>query len=251
MLIVASFGPLDLFETSGTAGRAFAVLLLIALFVLAYLLKIKTVLVVLAALIVTRTMLSPLARRWIPVLVVTFVIIACSFVNTLSVRKVLQDVESVQYRLETVPFSLYVAMRHPLFGLGVWAPREDLAKEAPLHFMELGRFCHYVRIVRTADVLYVTIMADLGFPALVVYVAMLVGLFGRLAGPGVRGEWGLGFSSRALLMTLGACHLHFFTYDGLYHPHIAWAVFMLWGLVPRPDDDGALRLSPDGDTPAC
>jgi len=155
----------------------------------------------------------------------------------------------VSYRVESYPFSWHIAKQHPFLGNGLRASRQEYLDGYTLK-SSLGHrraFVRNLRRVTSSENVFLTFMADLGFPFLVLYVlsvgAVFAGAIRRVGGAGAVRNHRLLY---ALILSLSAVVLHCLTTDDLLVPHVNWFFHVLLGMVsvaggqesPGPGDDG-------------
>jgi hypothetical protein len=89
-----------------------------------------------------------------------------------------------------------------------------------------------VRRVVNSENIFLTFMAELGFPFLIIYFLsigyLLVQLVKQARLPVSPGS----LNPLALLLPIGAGLLHFLVLDGLLHPQISWFFHVLIGMIP-------------------
>ncbi|MFC1896692.1 O-antigen ligase family protein [Thermodesulfobacteriota bacterium] len=145
-----------------------------------------------------------------------------------------KDHISVAYRVENLPFSWRIAQEHPLLGAGLWAPRERYLEGYEVRYPHLTpeRFAQWAMEYRTAENTFVTFLADLGVPFVLLYSFALFGLMWRLVSHTVRGAPEDARHCLSLLLPVIACFLHLQVYEGLFQPQISWFFHLLLGLAP-------------------
>ena len=141
--------------------------------------------------------------------------------------------ESVAYRVENVRFSWHLALEHPWFGIGLWAPREPYLKDYKITYPFLTKkdFSAWTTKLKTSENNFLTFMADLGFPFIFLYSSAILVILGRLIGRALQPSSGAVFPALALLLPLMGEILHMQVYDGLFHPQVSWFFHILLGLA--------------------
>lgn len=141
--------------------------------------------------------------------------------------------ESVAYRLENVRFSWHLAREHPWFGIGLWASREAYLQDYEIKYPYLTKedFSAWTRKLKTSENNFLTFMADLGFPFILLYSGVVLVILGRLTGQALQSPAGAVFPPLALLLPLGGEILHLQVFDGLFHPQVSWFFHILLGLA--------------------
>ena len=141
--------------------------------------------------------------------------------------------ESVAYRVENVRFSWHLAWEHPWLGIGLWASRESYLKDYETKYPHLTKedFSAVTRKLKTSENNFLTFMADLGLPTLLLYSSAVIVILGRLTGQALQVPVGAVFPPLALLLPLMGEILHLQVFDGLFHPQVSWFFHILLGLA--------------------
>jgi hypothetical protein len=141
--------------------------------------------------------------------------------------------ESVAYRLENVRFSWHLAREHPWFGIGLWASREGYLRDYEIKYPYLTKedFSAWTRKLKTSENNFLTFMADLGLPFILLYSGVVLVILGRLTGRALQAPAGAVFPPLALLLPLVGEILHLQVFDGLFHPQVSWFFHILLGLA--------------------
>jgi hypothetical protein len=156
--------------------------------------------------------------------------------------------ESVAYRTESLFFTWHLAVHNPVFGVGLWAPRDRFLAEyqARYPYVDKQRFIEWTHKFRTSENNYLTFLCDLGFPFALLYFGSVVLIGWRLFCAALKPAEGSVFPALALLLTVVGEAVHFLVYEGLFHSQISWFFHMVLGLsvgaVPQSSVPwGALR----------
>lgn len=141
---------------------------------------------------------------------------------------------SVAYRIESIYFSWHIASMHPFLGLGLWAPRDELAQkyEPRYHYVPKENFLQWTNELRTSENTILTFMADTGFPFTILYVTAIAILYSMLFRMVIRPPVGFLFHPLVLFLPLTGMILHLQVVDGLFHPQVSWFFHVLLGLIP-------------------
>ena len=125
--------------------------------------------------------------------------------------------ESVAYRVENVRFSWHLALEHPWFGIGLWAPREPYLQDYEIKYPFLTKkdFSAWTTRLKTSENNFLTFMADLGFPFIFLYSSAILVILGRLIGRALQPPSGAVFPALALLLPLMGEILHLQVYRRL------------------------------------
>jgi hypothetical protein len=175
-----------------------------------------------------------LRLRYLLALFLTLLLIITYFFLHSPSSRMGKEAEPVYYRLENYAFSWSIAVRHPLVGIGLRAPREEFLKDYKVKYPYVPRekFAGSVKGITTSDNIFLTFMADLGFPFLLLYsfslIVLLVHLVRRVVAPSSAAV----LPPLALLLPISAGLLYFQVYDGLLFPQISWFFHILLGLIP-------------------
>jgi O-antigen ligase len=202
-----------------------------------YLNVIRTTLVIPLVLAVEAAWGRALRWRWVALLAIPMLTAAAYLAAHVPAIRTGKGSESVYYRVENYRFSLHLALKHPWFGIGLRAPRDDFLKDYELKYPFVSReqFAASVRRIRTSENIFLTFLAEVGLPFTLLYVCALVVLLRRLLrrvrAPGPAAV----IPPLALLLPLTAALLHFQLLDGLFHPQISWFFHVLLGLI-RPEE---------------
>ncbi len=140
--------------------------------------------------------------------------------------------ESVAYRIENLRFSWHLVLEHPWFGIGLWAPREPYLKDYEIKYPYLTKedFSAWTTKLKTSENNFLTFMADLGFPFILLYSSVVIAILGRLMSQALQSPAGAVLPPLALFLPLAGEILHFQVFDGLFHPQVSWFFHILLGL---------------------
>jgi hypothetical protein len=163
-------------------------------------------------------------------LLTVFAAICFAFLNP---KQLNREHISVAYRVESLFFSIDIAGKHPWLGNGLWAPRLSLLENYTLYypFLSKEQFTEWTADQRTSENLYLTFLADLGIPFVILYFGSLLYVLLRLISLSLNRASNTVFHPVAIFLPLlGEC-LRFLFVDDLFYPQINWFFHMLWGLV--------------------
>jgi len=156
--------------------------LLCGSYVVFYLTNLRSAMLVPVALAVVALGMRTLRPKQFLALVVPMVLIFAAFVPYLPQWKVGLEYEPAYYRVENFPFSWHIAMKHPFFGIGLRAPRdqylEDYEKWYP--YVTKEKFAHSVKTIVTTENTFLTFMTDLGIPFTLLYTFSVLMLLVKL-----------------------------------------------------------------------
>ncbi len=176
------------------------------------------------------------ARRFLLILAPLTVVIVLFF-NQLPIQKLQPNYEPAYYRIENYPFSWHIAVRNPFFGNGLRAPREKYLDDYQLmyRYSTKEKFADSTKRIVVSENIFLTFMAELGFPFLIIYTGSLGILLIRLTRWASKPKQLKFVPALALLLPLLGAVMHFFVLDGLLHPHVSWFFHVLLGMIPRPE----------------
>jgi hypothetical protein len=138
------------------------------------------------------------------------------------------------YRVENFPFSWSIAKKHPWFGIGLRAPREQFIRDYTPTYPAVTKeqFSRTVRDIVSADNQFLTLLVGLGLPFTLTYLAALGILLAKLVRQAFKPPPGLFFHPLVLLFPLTMALVHFQLFDGLLFPQCCWFFHVLLGLIP-------------------
>jgi hypothetical protein len=234
-ILLLGFAPLVLcFGPSGRLVKIAAGFLLGLGYLILFLSGLQSAVLIPPLLCILATFFGAFRLKYLLALFIPLLIIITYFFFHLPPRKMGKEVEPVYYRLENYAFSWSIAVRHPVLGIGLWAPRGEFLNDYEIKYPYVTRekFAGSVKGIRTSDNMFLTFMADLGFPFLLLYSFSLFFLLIRLTRRVVEPSSASFLPPLALLLPISAGLLHFQIYDGLLFPQISWFFHILLGLIP-------------------
>ncbi len=250
MLILFSAGPIALLSRGKPVQSLLGVVVLVGMYVCLYLIGVddtrSAVLIPLAVLALLAVLASFGSRLVVAAFVLLLVLSAVTahYASNLSHRELGQYQE---YRIESYPFSWYIAEKYPLAGIGLRTPRDSFVPEYQKVQADYPEnvFVREVSFLVTSENIFLTFMVGLGLPFLVLYgfalIALLVRLIRMVFRPPADDAV---FHPLALLLPLAASLLHSFTTDVLLYPQICWFFHVILGLVPcRPQYSSEKSMS--------
>jgi hypothetical protein len=140
---------------------------------------------------------------------------------------------SVAYRIENIFFSWHIAKESPVFGIGLWAPRTEYLDDYETRYPHVPKstFAAWVERLRTSENMFLTFLADLGFPFVILYSAAIAFLVLRLIRMTLRQNGDSIFPPLAILLPVVGSLLHFMIFDALFRPQISWFFHILLGMT--------------------
>jgi hypothetical protein len=138
------------------------------------------------------------------------------------------------YRIENFPFSWTIAKQHPLLGIGLKTPRENFLKDYQIiyPYTDKEQFSRNIASIISADNIFLTFMAGIGFPFLICYLLAISILLVKLIRMSLRPPPNLTFHPLVLLFPIMAALVHYQFYDGLLFAQNCWFFHILLGLIP-------------------
>lgn len=152
------------------------------------------------------------------------------------------------YRVENIFFSWSIAKQHPVWGIGLRAPRDQFLEAYQIKYPYETRkqFVKNVDLLVTPDNQILTFMTGLGFPFTILYCLAVLILLLKLKGTVGRPPAGGSLPPLALLFSLGLALVHFQVYDGLLFAQDSWFFHILLGLIPVAGAAAAPAAAPAG-----
>lgn len=140
---------------------------------------------------------------------------------------------SVSQRIENVFYSFHIAAKNPFFGIGPFAPRDQYLKDYQIRYPSLSKndFVTWSQESLTSESAYLTFLADLGFPFVILYLSAFFCLLWKLAHLAWRPPSHYTPAPLALLLAITGSFIHFQVFDGPYLPQISWFFHILLGMV--------------------
>lgn len=232
-LVLLSAGPIYLAGKGGRALRAFAVALLLAGALACFLAGSRFVILLPFVLIPVYVAFGSLSLRRAAMGLAASAVVAGVFF-TVFPAKVMGTVnyESTFYRVESYPATWEIVKAHPLLGLGIRTPRQDiLASYTPVSgLVSRDGFLAVVGRNVTWDNQYLSLLCGIGVPLTLLYlflaggplVAYLRLAWRRRVDPA---------TERGITFALLASVIHFTVHDGLFYPQINWFFHLLLGVA--------------------
>lgn len=236
-ILLLWFAPLSLLLCGTAPAKIAAAFLMIASYLVFYLSELRSAVLIPVALCILAVMLGRLRLRYMMALFISLFIVIVYFLYHLPELKMGKTYEPTYYRAENYPFSLHIALKHPFFGIGIRAPREEFFNDYDIKYPYVARdtFLESVSRIRSSENIFLTIMAEVGFPFLILYnfslAILLRGLVQRIAPC----SQSCVLPPFALLLPLSAALIHCLVFDALLHPQVCWFFHILLGLIPLGD----------------
>lgn len=243
MLTILSVVPLTLLDITRPWLRWWSVGHLLALGALTVSLRTKIALLIPLAMGLARIGIRRTGTG-ILVLIGGLVLIGAGFLVAIEDRDYWsQGYRSIQYRLESVPFSLTVARANPWLGNGLLADREGYLAGYRMLLPDYPRevFRAYLKTLRTSENQYLTLLADLGPPFTILYFGSVLVLLFRGC-RAVRAGARIGpYPGWPVILVLAGSLAHMLVFDTLLHPQLAFYFHLFLGLLPVEAGPGSSR----------
>jgi hypothetical protein len=206
-------------------------------YVIFYLSKLRSASLIPVALLFIAAALKVLRFRYLLALLLPLVLILVVFFLKLPMSKIGLNYEPAYYRVESYFFSFHIAAKHPLFGIGLRAPRDKFLENYEIRYpyVTKKRFTYSVKRIRTSENVFLSFLTEVGIPFTLIYIFVLVVLVTRLIRQIGRDNGENLFHPLVLLLPIVAGLLHYQVLDGLYHPQVSWFFHILLGLIPNVD----------------
>jgi len=236
-VLILWFAPLALLFGRSGSGKIVAALLLAVSYLVFYLSGLRSAMLIPLILCLLAFLFGALRFKYLLLIFLPLMAIIPYFFLHLPQEKMGKEFEPAYYRAENYPFSWHIALKHPLLGIGLRAPREEFLKDYEIKYPYVTRekFVDSVTRIRSSENIFLTFMAEVGFPFLLLYLFSLVILFIRLVPRAAKPSPACFLPPLALLLPLAAALLQFQVLDGLMHPQISWFFHLLLGLIPPGD----------------
>jgi hypothetical protein len=231
-ILLLWFAPIAVL-IGGYGNRVFSVSLFAGSYVVFYLSSLRSAMLIPVAMAGIATVFRVVSVRTLIKILAPLGIVLVIFLYSLPPEKINLKYEPAYYRAENYPFSWHIAKKHPWFGIGLRAPREEYLADYQIKYPYVTReqFTASVKQISTSENIFLNFMAELGIPFLILYVGVLGVLVSRLARQ-CSGPSSSAIPPLALLLPISAAILHFMVLDGLMHPQISWFFHVLLGLIP-------------------
>lgn len=233
-ILLLWFAPLSLLFGGGLVAWLWTAALLAGSYLVFYLSMLRSAMLIPLVLAAEAAIFRYLRMRYLVVLLVPAVAIIVWFFFHLPYEKMAREHEPTYYRAESYPFSLKVALKNPILGVGLRAPRDEYLEDYRIvyPYVTMEQFAGSVRRVTTSENVFLTFMAELGIPFVTLYSACIVVLLVRLIRAIRRSSGPQVIHPLALLMAISAGLIHYQVLDGLFHPQLNWFFHLLLGLIP-------------------
>ncbi len=243
-ILLLWFAPLSLLFAGSLLRRAVGGLHLLVSYVVFYLSDLRSAFLTPIVLVVLAAFFRMIRLRYVVLIVILASVATMFFVRQLPWTKIGTEHEPAYYRAENYVFSLHIALKHPLLGIGLTAPRGEFLEdyEVKYPYVTKEKFAHSVTRIGVSENIFLTFMAELGFPFVILYGVSLIILAARLVREAFQPSGSSFLHPLALLLPITAGLLHFLVYDGLLHPQVSWFFHILLGLIPMRNQESDTKL---------
>ena len=238
-MMLLAFAPLTFVFWGPRTVRVAAVIVLVLSYGVFYLSNLRSAMLIPLALALLAVLFGTIRLKYFIALFVPLLIIIVFFFHQLPKVKIGPEYEPAYYRAESYPFSWHIAVKHPILGIGLRAPREQFLEDYQVKYpyVTKEKFAESVGRVVTSENTFLTFMCELGFPFVILYSWCVLILFVRLTRMVRNGEQANFLPASAIMLPITAALMHFQVLDGLLHPQISWFFHILLGLIPPRTDE--------------
>jgi O-antigen ligase len=240
-MMLLFFAPLTLILRGRKAAIIGSIAILLLAYLVFYLSNLRSAMLIPLVLGVIAVLLGSIRMRYFLAVLIPVAVVLALFFHQLPSEKIGREYEPAYYRAENYPFSWHIAKKHPWLGIGLRAPREQFLEdyEVKYPYVTKEKFAESVRAIVSSENIFLTFMAEVGFPFTILYVISVGYLLVRLVRRVTAHDRTSIIPPVALLMSVAAGLVHFQVLDGLLHPQISWFFHILLGLIPGGDGGGS------------
>lgn len=233
-MMLLFFAPLTFILGGEGLGVAAGVTLFVLAYVVFYLSNLRSAMLIPLMLGVLAVLLGALRLRYFIALLIPLAVVIALFFHKLPWIKIGPEYEPAYYRAENYPFSWHIATKHPWLGIGLRAPRDQFLQDYEIKYpyVTKEKLAESVKNIVSSENIFLTFMAELGFPFVLLYSLSVGCLVVRLVRIARCGDPTAVVPPIALLLSVAAGLVHFQVLDGLLHPQISWFFHILLGMVP-------------------
>ncbi|MHC1745037.1 MAG: O-antigen ligase family protein [Syntrophobacteraceae bacterium] len=176
------FAPLTLLFGGSRLTKAAAALLILVSYLVFYLSALRSAVLIPLALCMVVVLFRRSAIKYILSVAVVLLIVIIYFFHHLPEYKIGKEYEPAYYRVENYPFSWHIATKYPFLGIGLRAPRDELFKDYEIKYPHVTRekFLDSVTTIRSSENIFLTFMAEVGLPFLLLYLVAIFIVLRRL-----------------------------------------------------------------------
>lgn len=233
-MMLLSFAPLAFVFWGKNPVAVASVIVLMLAYAAFYLSNLRAGILIPPILALLAVLFGALRLRYFVALFIPLLVIIVCFFHQLPKAKMGPEYEPTYYRAENYPFSWHIAVKHPLLGIGLRAPRDRFLDDYRITYpyVTKEKFAESVQRVVTSENVFLTFMSGLGFPFVILYTGCVLILFVRLGRMARIPQQATFLPALAVLLPIAAGLLHFQVFDGLLNPQISWFFHVLLGMIP-------------------
>ncbi len=238
-ILLLFFAPVSLILTKRKLEVSIGIILLVGAYVVFYTSGLRSVMLIPFALALVALLFGAVRLKFLALLFIPLMIVTIFFFRSLPACKNNPESESSYYRAEMYPFSAHIAIKHPWFGIGLRAPRNEFLADYKIKYPYVTKeiFADSLSRTVTSENMYLNFMVDLGFPFTILYLVSIGYLLEKLVAEIRLSKEPQALPPLALMLSISAALLHFTVLDGLLHPQVCWYFSLLLGLIPVFHDD--------------
>lgn len=237
-ILILSFAPIHLLFSFSfpiiTVGAIMLGMMYACLIILCSYVRVKSALIIPFGLILVALIFIRKTKLLVVALIIILFISLLGAYRQLDLSNVLtKRSASVSQRIENVFYSFHIAAKNPFFGIGPFAPKDQYLKDYQVRYPSLSKndFMKWSQESLTSESAYLTLLADLGFPLVILYLSAFVCLLWKLVRFAWRPPPDYTPAPLALLLAIIGSFVHFQVFDGPYLPQISWFFHILLGMI--------------------
>jgi hypothetical protein len=231
-IMLLSFAPLALLDRQSRSLKAYGAALLILGYAALCLSERVSVVFIPVGVALAAGLAGALRLRHLALMLLGLLLVAGYFSSQILWFKLSKQYPD--YRLESYPFSWFIATEHPWWGIGLRAPRDKFlpAYQVKYPYTDKERFATMLKDIVSSDNILLTFLAGLGFPFTIIYIGAVLALLAHLARLAYRPPPGAVLPPLVLLLPLVMAMVQYQLFDGLLFPQNCWFFHVLLGLIP-------------------
>jgi hypothetical protein len=233
-ILLLWFAPLALLLDKRVTVRFVPWLLMVLSYFVFYLMALRSLLLAPAALAIVVLCSRVLRAKYVLLITAAIALSVAYYLATAPTDKQFRaGTIPIFYRAENYFFSLHIALKHPLLGIGLTSPRDAFLKDYAIKYPYITKeqFAGEVKRVGVSENLVLTFLAELGIPFLLIYTFSLGIILFRLVRVTIQRGPSQALHPLALLLPLVGGLIHYLVWDGPLHPQSSWFFHVLLGLA--------------------
>ncbi|MBM4328819.1 MAG: hypothetical protein FJ118_16860 [Deltaproteobacteria bacterium] len=244
-ILLLWFAPLALLLDKRVTARLASWFLMIVSYMVFYLMALRSLLLTPAALAVVVLCSRVLRVKSVLLICAAIALSVAYYLATAPMDKQFKPgAIPIFYRIENYSFSLHIALKRPLLGIGLTSPRDAFLEDYSIKYPGITKeqFAAEVKRVRVSENLFLTFLAELGVPFLLLYTFAIGTIFVRLIHMTIQaGATAPALHPLALLLPLLGALIHYMVWDGPLHPQSSWFFHLLLGLAAGSWDESLAK----------